>query len=161
MDENILKKLLIMGIMERIDHTKPYNTSMYKTKVCNGWTSVFVEERTALAKVKVCLNESFVLVINNPANDNHENDALFKYTTHNVFNLIRYSKMFDSVKEDGPISQAYAIRLAMVKCLLCLDDEIKLLLKANNYILANYRIVEWKNMDVVWQGNHINSININ
>ncbi len=69
--------------------------------------------------------------------------------------------MFDSVKEDGPISQAYAIRLAMVKCLLCLDDEIKLLLKANNYILANCSIVEWKNMDVVRQGNHINSININ
>ncbi|PIM96334.1 30S ribosomal subunit protein S9 [Candidatus Hodgkinia cicadicola] len=119
---------------------------MYKTKVCNGWTYASAKKKTAIAKVKVCLNESFVLVINNPANDNHENDALFKYITHNVFNLIRYKnfQVFALVKGGGLTSQAYAIRLAMVKCLLCLNDGIRPVLKANNYISTDCRMVERK-----------------
>ncbi len=155
-NENMLGKPLIVDPIEKDKHIKSCNILMYETKVCNEQTSVFVERDPAIIKVKTCLNEGFVVVINNPANDNHENNALFKYTTHNVFNLISYKsfQIHPLVKGDSPTSQAYAIRLAMVKCLLCLDDDIRLILKTNSYTSTDCRMVDRKEAGCCKAGNH-------
>ncbi|PIM95150.1 30S ribosomal subunit protein S9 [Candidatus Hodgkinia cicadicola] len=119
---------------------------MYKTKTCDSRIHVCVGKKTSVAEVKLCLNNEFVLVINNSVNDNRKHDSLFKFITHNVFDLIRCNnfQMFADVKGDGITSQIHAIRLAVVKCLLCSNDGIRLILKANNYVTTDRRIVERK-----------------
>ncbi|PIM95795.1 30S ribosomal subunit protein S9 [Candidatus Hodgkinia cicadicola] len=119
---------------------------MYKTSVCNGWIYASAKKKTAIAKVKMCLNDKFVFNINKSDKDNRINDALFKFITFTVFELIRYKnfQVFVTVRGGGITSQAYAIRLAIVKCLLCLNDSIKPVLKANNYVTTDSRIVERK-----------------
>ncbi|PIM95045.1 30S ribosomal subunit protein S9 [Candidatus Hodgkinia cicadicola] len=119
---------------------------MYKTKTCDGWIHACAKKKTSIAKVKLCLNNEFVFVINNSVNDNRKHDPLFRFIIYNVFDLIRYNnfKILVNVKGGGITSQAHAIRLAVVKCLLCLNDGIKPILKANNYITTDCRIVERK-----------------
>ncbi|PIM96389.1 30S ribosomal subunit protein S9 [Candidatus Hodgkinia cicadicola] len=73
-----------------------------------------------------------------------------------MFNLISYKsfQIHPLVKGDSPTSQAYAIRLAMVKCLLCLDDDIRLILKTNSYTSTDCRMVDRKEAGCCKAGNH-------
>ncbi len=81
-----------------------------------------------------------------------------------AFKAIRYYK-FDVIAETfggGSVAQAYALRAALVKCVLSLNSEAKRAFRNCGYITTDCRIVERKkNMDMPKLGNLFNFLSSN
>ncbi len=119
---------------------------MYKTCVNNEGVYASAKKKTAIAKVKLYFNNELAFIINGKPLDKQSNDLLFKYIINSVFEVIRYYRfaVVVNVHGGGVTAQAYAIRLAVVKCILRLNINTKSVLKEHGYISTDCRIVERK-----------------
>ncbi len=119
---------------------------VYKIRYCSGFSKASGSKKTAKAVVRLKPCSSPFITVNNLQLANKFSDAMCRSVVMSAFKAIRYYKFGVVAKTfgGGCVAQAYALRAAIVKCVLGLNSEMKHAFRHCGYITTDCRIVERK-----------------
>ncbi|MFP2998117.1 MAG: 30S ribosomal protein S9 [Candidatus Hodgkinia cicadicola] len=119
---------------------------MYKTVNYDGEIRASASKKTAKANIKLWLSNKPTFKINNLKINEYFNNSICKLVIFNVFDILKYSNFSIDAKVygGGLTSQAYALRLAIIKCILSLNKELKKVFRDHGYVTTDCRSVERK-----------------
>ncbi|MFP3039426.1 MAG: 30S ribosomal protein S9 [Candidatus Hodgkinia cicadicola] len=119
---------------------------MYKVRYHSGFVvaSGFKKTARALARLRPCSKPSFV--VNNSQMTDKFSDPMCRGIVMSAFDAARCYKFDVEAKTfgGGVVAQAYALRSALVKCVLGLNPEMKRAFRRCGYVTTDCRAVERK-----------------
>ncbi|XXM93383.1 MAG: uS9 family ribosomal protein [Candidatus Hodgkinia cicadicola] len=119
---------------------------MYKQQVIYGEIRASAKKKTAVAQVRLRISSAHSFAVNLRPLTQYFRSTLQRTIVLSAFapiQCLRF-KTASVVRGGGPTAQAYALRLAVVKCMLALGEQIDYVYRSNNVIANDARIVERK-----------------
>ncbi|XXN19810.1 MAG: uS9 family ribosomal protein [Candidatus Hodgkinia cicadicola] len=119
---------------------------MYRTQVMFGEVRASAKKKAAIAQIRLRISEKFFFSVNSKPVLEYFRDKTHRTTALKVFELIKHFgfNIKATARGGGLSSQAYALKFALLKCMLCLGSEIKRIYKLNNTFTTDARRVERK-----------------
>ncbi|ATY93521.1 30S ribosomal subunit protein S9 [Candidatus Hodgkinia cicadicola] len=119
---------------------------MYRTQVVFGEIRASAKRKAAIVQVRLRVSKSSIFNINSRPVLNYFRDETHRAIALDVFKLIKCFRfnVKATARGGGASSQAHALKLALLKCMLYLGNEIKEIYKNSNTFTTDARRVERK-----------------